>query len=62
MKFKVDQELCIGCGACEGVCPEVFEMRDDDIAYVIIDTVPAELEESAIEAEESCPVEAISHE
>ena len=62
MKFKVDQELCIGCGACEGVCPEVFEMRDDDIAYVIIDPVPAELEESAIEAEESCPVEAISHE
>ncbi len=29
MKFKVDQELCIGCGACEGVCPEVFELDDD---------------------------------
>ena len=62
MKFIVDQELCIGCGACEGVCPEVFEMRDDDMAHVIKDPVPAELEESAIEAEESCPVEAITHE
>ena len=62
MKFKVDQELCIGCAACEGVCPQVFEMRDDDKAHVIIDTVSAELEESALEAEESCPVEAISHE
>ena len=62
MKFKVDQELCIGCGACEGVCPEVFEMRDDDKAYVIKDPVPAELEDNALEAEESCPVEAICHE
>ncbi len=62
MKFKVDQELCIGCGACEGVCPEVFEMRDDDKAHVIKDIIPAELEESALEGEESCPVEAISHE
>ncbi len=62
MKFKVDQELCIGCGACEGVCPEVFEMKDDDKAYVIKDPVPAELEDSALEAEESCPVEAIYHE
>ncbi len=62
MKFKVDQELCIGCGACEGVCPEVFEMRDDDKAYVIKDPVPAELEDNALESEESCPVEAICHE
>ena len=62
MKYKVDKELCIGCWACEGVCPQVFEMRDDDKAHVIIDTVPAELEENALEAEESCPVQAISHE
>ena len=28
MKFSVDQELCIGCGACEGTCPEVFELQN----------------------------------
>lgn len=54
--------MCIGCGACEGICAEVFEMRDDAKAHVIKDPVPKDLEESAIEAEESCPVEAISHE
>jgi len=54
--------LCIGCGACEGICAEVFEMRDDAKAHVIKDPVPKDSEESAIEAEESCPVEAISHE
>jgi len=62
MKFKVDEELCIGCGACEGICAEVFEMRDDAKAHVIKDPVPKDLEKSAIEAEESCPVEAILHE
>ncbi|HBI15975.1 MAG TPA: ferredoxin [Desulfobulbaceae bacterium] len=25
----VDQELCIGCGVCVELCPEVFEISDD---------------------------------
>lgn len=25
---KVNQETCIGCGACESTCPEVFELTD----------------------------------
>lgn len=24
----IDKEKCIGCGSCEAVCPEVFEMKD----------------------------------
>lgn len=62
MKFKVDEDLCIGCEACEDVCAEVFEMKDDGKAHVHKDPVPKDLEKSALEAEESCPVEAISHE
>jgi ferredoxin len=60
MKFKVDQELCIACGACEGVCPEVFKL--DDKSQVKLDPVPKEFQECALEAEENCPVQAISHE
>ena len=60
MKFKVDQELCISCGACEGTCPEVFEL--DDKSQVKLDPVPEEFQECALEAEENCPVQAISHE
>jgi len=60
MKFKVDQDSCIGCGVCEAECPEVFEMADDK-AQVKLDPVPEEHQEAALSAEGSCPVEAISH-
>ena len=51
---------CIGCGVCPSVCPEVFEMRDDGLSHVIVDTVPAGAEDAAKDAEESCPVDAIT--
>ena len=35
-KVTVDQETCIGCGACVEVCPQgVFEMGDDGKAKVV---------------------------
>ncbi len=60
MKVIVDADTCIGCAMCEGICPEVFEMSDDDLAVVQVDQVPAELEDACREAVEACPVEAIS--
>lgn len=59
MKAYVDKDLCIGCGVCPSVCPEVFEMGDDNLSHVIVDTVPADSEDDAKDAEESCPVDAI---
>ena len=60
MKAHVDRDTCIGCGVCPSVCPEVFEMRDDGLSHVIVDTVPAGAEDAAKDAEESCPVDAIT--
>lgn len=62
MKFKIDEELCIGCGVCESECDTVFEMQDDAKAHVIADPVPADAEEDAQSAEEACPTDAITHE
>ena len=28
-KIIVDQELCIGCGVCANLCPDVFEIQDN---------------------------------
>ncbi len=60
MKFTVDQDLCIGCEACEGISPEVFTFPNDK-SQVKLDPVPPSLQESALKAEANCPVEAISH-
>ena len=60
MKAHVDHDTCIGCGVCPSVCPEIFEMRDDGLSHVIVDTVPAGAEDAAKDAEESCPVDAIT--
>jgi len=59
MKAIVDQDLCIGCGLCPDLCPEVFKMGDDDKAKVIVDEVPEDAEDTCRDAAEQCPVEAI---
>lgn len=59
MKLKVDKDLCIGCGACAATAPEVFEIEDDGLATSIVDEVPKELEDDAIDAKEGCPTNAI---
>ena len=59
MKVKVDVEKCSSCGLCAESCPDVFEMGDDDIAKVKVETVPADGEAAMKEAVENCPTEAI---
>ena len=34
MKATVNEE-CIGCGMCEGTCPDVFSISDDGVAVAI---------------------------
>jgi ferredoxin len=34
-KVVVDQELCIGCGACVNLCPELFELQEDGKSKII---------------------------
>lgn len=58
MKYRVN-EGCIGCGLCEGTCPEVFSITNEGVARAIETTVPAEFEEAAAKAKNGCPVGAI---
>ncbi len=59
MKVTVDKDACTNCGLCAETCPEVFEMGDDDIPKVKVETVPAEAEATCKEAVENCPGECI---
>ncbi len=59
MIAQVEKDVCIGCGACPSICPEVFEMDEDGLAFALKEQVPSDQEELAEEAAESCPTEAI---
>ena len=60
MKGFVDKNICIGCGVCPTVCPEIFEMDDDGLARASENEIADDLVESAKDAEEQCPVNAIT--
>lgn len=34
IKVWIDQDLCTGDGLCAEICPDIFEMHDDGLAYV----------------------------
>ena len=34
MKVWIEQDLCTGDGLCEEICPSLFDMHDDGLAYV----------------------------
>lgn len=59
MKVEVNHDTCEGHGKCEMSAPEVFELRDDDLSYVLVDEVPAELKEKVDRAIRLCPRAAI---
>ena len=56
-KIVVDQDKCIGCGACSATCPNSFVMKDGK-AY----SIKAKIEKLTCEedAKNGCPVAAIS--
>lgn len=56
---KVDKNKCIGCGLCASVCPEVFELGSDGKSHVK-DAKACKGNEKCKEAEEGCPVAAIT--
>ena len=60
MKVKVNQDSCIGCGACTVSCPEVFEIGDEGTAVAKVAEVPEDAKNAAVEAKEGCPTSAIS--
>jgi len=59
MKATVDKDLCVGCGLCVEVCPDVFKM-DGETATVIAEPGTPRAEADCRDARDQCPVIAIT--
>ena len=58
-KIEIDKEKCLGCGLCVGLCPEVFELKENK--SFVKDDIDVEKNEADIKnAEDSCPAQAIN--
>lgn len=62
MKVVVNRDNCIGCGACESIYPEVFQIDDEGISTVICEDFSNVDKEKVMDAVESCPTSAIEKE
>ena len=59
MRVVVNFDVCESNALCMGVAPEVFEVRDDDFLYVLMEEPPEELRPKIEEAVRLCPKQAI---
>jgi ferredoxin len=70
LKVTIDRDQCISDMACVSLCPEVFEMNENDGKSSIVakyrvggnlgeGEVPVELEDCTKSAAEACPVSII---
>jgi ferredoxin len=53
----VDQDVCIGCGLCTNLVPEVFRLNDNGVSEVFNQS--GSTEAKIQEAIDSCPVNCI---
>jgi ferredoxin len=60
MKVQVDHDSCEGNRRCENAAPRVFEVRDDELSYVLVDEVPEGEKDAVDRAIRLCPRQAIA--
>ena len=59
MRVVVDFAQCESNALCAEACPEVFQVREDDLLYVVNEHPPEELRPSVERAARVCPKQAI---
>jgi ferredoxin len=57
-KIVIDRDACIGAGPCVTVAPGVFQIDDENKAYIV--NPKGADDDTILLAAQSCPVQAIS--
>lgn len=60
MKITIDRVACEGHARCMQVAPEVFEVREDDKSYALMEEPPEEFRDKVERAVKLCPRQAIA--
>ena len=60
VKVVVNFDVCESNALCMEAAPEVFEVRDDDFLYVLMEEPPESLRAKVEEAVRRCPKQAIT--
>lgn len=59
MKVKVNEDACIGCGACCAIADSIFEIGDNGLSEVKKEEVQEDEKQAVRDAAEACPTGAI---
>jgi ferredoxin len=60
MRVIINYDLCESNALCMAAAPEVFEVRDDDLLYLLQENPSEELRQKVLAAQRACPKAAIS--
>lgn len=60
MRVVVNFDLCQSNAVCQGIAPEVFEVREDGYLYILQETPDESLRTKVDEAALACPTQAIT--
>jgi len=60
VKVVVDFDACQSNAVCQGLVPEVFEVRDDGYLYILHENPEETLRARLEDAARSCPTQAIT--
>jgi len=59
VRIEIDHERCTGHGRCYSLAPDLFDCDDEGYGTVRVSEVPAEQEEQARKAINTCPERAV---
>jgi ferredoxin len=59
MRVEVDRDACEANAVCAGLAPEVFAVDDGDNLNILLESVPARLQDAVSHAVRSCPKAAL---
>jgi ferredoxin len=60
MRINVDTDRCTGHGVCESIAADIFEVNDDGLVQLLMETPTDDRRVEVEEAVAECPTQALS--